>query len=55
MWRKRCAWSVPTCQTVRAHEKFDAEGRLTDEKTREFVGKLLRGLADWTRRLARDV
>ena len=44
----------PEILVYRAHEKFDADGRLTDEKTREFVGKLLRGLADWTRRLARE-
>ena len=44
----------PEILVYRAHEKFDGEGRLTDERTREFVGKLLRGLADWTRRLARD-
>ena len=41
----------PEILVYRAHEKFDAGGRLTDEKTREFVGKLLRALADWTRRL----
>lgn len=41
----------PEILVYRAHEKFDAEGRLTDERTREFVGKLLRELADWTRRL----
>jgi chromate reductase len=44
----------PEILVYRAHEKFDAEGRLTDEKTREFVGRLLRELADWTRRLHRD-
>jgi chromate reductase len=43
----------PEILVYRAHEKFDAEGRLTDEKTREFVGKLLNELADWTRRLSR--
>lgn len=43
----------PEILVYRAREKFDAEGRLTDEKTREFVGKLLRELADWTRRLQR--
>jgi len=37
----------------RAHEKFDAEGRLTDEGTRTFVGKLLVALADWAVRLKR--
>jgi chromate reductase len=36
---------------ARAHEKFDAAGRLTDDKTREFVRKLLEALAAWTRRL----
>lgn len=43
----------PEILVYRAHEKFDADGRLTDEKTREFVGKLLHELADWTRRLSR--
>lgn len=43
----------PEILVYRAHEKFDADGRLTDEKTREFVGKLLREFADWTRRLSR--
>jgi chromate reductase len=41
----------PEILVYRAHEKFDAEGRLTDEKTREFVALLLRSLADWTRTL----
>ncbi|HEX6040478.1 NADPH-dependent FMN reductase [Longimicrobium sp.] len=41
----------PEILVYRAHEKFDAEGRLTDEKTREFVARLLRELADWTRLL----
>jgi chromate reductase, NAD(P)H dehydrogenase (quinone) len=41
----------PEILVYRAHEKFDAQGRLTDEKTREFVARLLRELADWTRLL----
>jgi chromate reductase len=41
----------PEILVYRAHEKFDAEGRLTDERTREFVAKLLVGLASWTRKL----
>lgn len=32
---------------ARAHEKFDPEGRLHDEKTRELVKGLLVALADW--------
>jgi chromate reductase len=35
----------------RAHEKFDSEGRLTDEMTRKLLAELLASLADWTRRL----
>lgn len=42
----------PEILVYRAHEKFDEAGRLTDEKTREFVGKLLMALADWIRRLS---
>jgi chromate reductase len=34
-----------------AGQRFDADGRLTDEATRKFVAQLLTGLADWTRRL----
>ena len=41
----------PEILVYRARETFDDEGRLTDEKTREFIGKLLRALADWTRKL----
>ena len=34
-----------------APSRFDAEGKLTDEPTREFIRKLLDALAAWTRRL----
>lgn len=43
----------PEVLVFRAHEKFDADGRLTDEPTRAFVGRLLVALADWARRLTR--
>ena len=43
----------PEVLVFRAHEKFDADGRLTDEPTRAFVGRLLVALADWTTRLTR--
>ena len=36
-----------------AAQRFDAEGRLADEKTREFVRALLLSLKDWTERLRR--
>ena len=45
--RSRRSWSrAPT-------EKFDADGRLTDEKTRKFVRPLLVALQAWTERLGR--
>jgi chromate reductase, NAD(P)H dehydrogenase (quinone) len=44
----------PEILVYRAHEKFDADGHLTDEKTRQFVEKLLRELRDWARRLQRQ-
>lgn len=43
----------PEVLVFRAHEKFDADGRMTDEATRKFVRRLLEGLADWTTRLTR--
>ena len=36
-----------------APEKFDSEGRLTDQNTRQIVTELLTALAAWTRRLKR--
>jgi len=41
----------PTVMIAQAAEKFDDEGRLTDEPTRKFVAQLLEALAAWTRRL----
>jgi chromate reductase len=34
-----------------AHERFDADGNLTDETTKEYVRQLLQSLVDWTRRI----
>ncbi|MEP9352301.1 NADPH-dependent FMN reductase [Xanthobacter sp. KR7-65] len=34
-----------------AQTKFDAEGNLTDEPTKDFIRQLLTALADWTERL----
>lgn len=36
-----------------AAEKFDGEGRLVDEPTRQVVGQLVQALVDWTRRLSK--
>jgi chromate reductase len=41
----------PEVLVSRAHEKFDAEGKLTDEPTRKGVHDLLVSLEAWTRRL----
>lgn len=43
----------PEVMIGHANTRFDAEGRLTDEKTREFVHTLLAALKDWTERLRR--
>lgn len=40
----------PEVLVFRAHEKFGADGRLTDEPTRAFLAKYLVALADWVRR-----
>jgi chromate reductase, NAD(P)H dehydrogenase (quinone) len=43
----------PEVLIANAAQMFDDQGRLTDQPTREIIGKLLTSLADWTRRLAR--
>lgn len=44
----------PEVMVAFAQEKIDADGRLTDAKTREKVSELLVALVAWTRRLAVD-
>jgi chromate reductase len=41
----------PEVMIARAHEKFDAAGRLTDEPTRQIIRAQLEALAAWTARL----
>ncbi|MEN0074507.1 MAG: NADPH-dependent FMN reductase [Paracraurococcus sp.] len=43
----------PEVMIGQATSRFDAEGRLTDEKTRDFVQSMLVALKDWTERLRR--
>ena len=43
----------PEVMITQAPNKFDKDGRLTDEPTRKFIADLLLSLADWTRRLKR--
>jgi chromate reductase len=40
----------PGVMIGQAAQKFDDQGRLTDEPTRKIIGKLLVALAEWTRR-----
>ncbi|HVF30143.1 MAG TPA: NAD(P)H-dependent oxidoreductase [Pyrinomonadaceae bacterium] len=41
----------PEVMISNATGKFDAEGNLTDEKTKEFIASMLTALVDWTRKL----
>ncbi|HQT78864.1 MAG TPA: NAD(P)H-dependent oxidoreductase [Rhodopila sp.] len=43
----------PEVMIAQASSRFDADGHLADEKTREFVAALLVALRDWTVRLRR--
>lgn len=44
----------PEVLVANAPEKFDEEGRLTDEKAREFIQKHLKALAEKVRRARRE-
>ena len=44
------AMPKPEVAVASCRDKFDAEGRLTDQKTREHLGAFLVAFADWTRR-----
>lgn len=45
------AVNQPEVMISNAQKRFDQDGNLTDEKSRELIGQLLQALADWTRRL----
>jgi chromate reductase len=45
------AVNQPEVMIAAAHEKFDSEGNLKDERTKELIRKLLGALAEWTTRL----
>jgi len=47
------AVAKPEVMIGQAAQKFDAELRLTDEPTREFVRQLVAALVDWARLLER--
>jgi chromate reductase len=35
-----------------AHQRFDKDGNLTDNTSKELIRQLLQNLVDWTRRLS---
>ena len=41
----------PEVMIGNASERFDAEGNLTDDATKEFIRQLLQNLVEWTRRI----
>ena len=41
----------PEVMISNAAERFDTDGNLVDEKSREFIAQLLQSLMQWTRRL----
>ena len=41
----------PEVMIANASERFDAEGKLTHEATREFIRQLLQNLVEWTTRI----
>ena len=45
------AMPQPEILVARASERFDAEGRLVDETTREYLGKFLAAFAAWIGRV----
>jgi chromate reductase len=46
------AVNQPEVMVSNAHKRFDEEGKLTDDKTKELVGQLLSELVSWTKRLS---
>lgn len=44
----------PELLVFKAHEKFDAEGRLTDAATAQYLGRYLAAFAAWVRRFIPD-
>jgi chromate reductase len=45
--------NTPSVMIGQASEKFDEQGRLTDEPTREMISKVLQSLVDWTQWVCR--
>jgi len=41
----------PEVMIANAASRFDQNGNLTDEKTKEFIRQLIQSLVSWTRQL----
>jgi chromate reductase, NAD(P)H dehydrogenase (quinone) len=41
----------PEVMIANAAERFDAEGNLTDDPTKDYIRKLLQALVKWTARI----
>jgi chromate reductase len=41
----------PEVMIGNASERFDAQGNLTNEKTKDLIRQMLQNLVDWTRRI----
>jgi chromate reductase len=44
----------PEVMIGNAQERFDEQGNLTDETTKEFIRKLLQNLVEWTHRISQS-
>ncbi|HKR00624.1 MAG TPA: NAD(P)H-dependent oxidoreductase [Pyrinomonadaceae bacterium] len=44
----------PEVMIGNAQERFDADGNLTDDQTKEYIRQLLQNLVDWTRRIGQS-
>ena len=42
----------PEVMIGNAHERFDSQGNLTHDATKEFIRQLLQNLVEWTRRIS---
>ena len=42
----------PEVMIANASQRFDAQGNLTDDGTKDFIRQLLQSLVDWTRRIS---
>ena len=44
----------PEVMIGNAHERFDSQGNLTDNTTKEFIRQLLQNLVEWTKRIEQN-